>query len=31
MRTYSIQKIAKGQGDDYTTGYLLGYNYSNKL
>ena len=31
MRTYSIQKIAKGQGDDYTTGCLLNYNYFNKL
>ena len=23
----SIQKIATGQGDDYTTGCLLDYNY----
>ena len=23
----SIQKTATGQGDDYTTGCLLGYNY----
>ena len=23
----SIQKIAAGQGDDYTTGCLLGYDY----
>ena len=23
----SIQRIATGQGDDYTTGYLLDYNY----
>ena len=23
----SIQKIAKGQEDDYATGYLLDYNY----
>ena len=31
MRTYdNIQKIAKGQGDDYTTGCLLDYNYFNK-
>ena len=28
MRTYdNIQKIATGQGDDYTTAYLLDYNY----
>ena len=26
----SIQKTAGGQGDDYTTGYLLGYNYFTK-
>ena len=26
----SIQKIAAGQGDDYTTGYLLVYNYFKK-
>ena len=26
----SIRKIAIGQGDDYTTGCLLGYNYSKK-
>ena len=31
MRTYdNIQKFAKGQGDDYTTGCLLDYNYFNK-
>ena len=24
---YSIQKIATGQGDNYTTGYLLDHNY----
>ena len=31
MRTYdNIQKIAAGQGDDYTTSCLLGYNYFNK-
>ena len=31
MRTYdNIQKIATGQGDDYTTGCLLDYNYFNK-
>ena len=28
MRTYdNIRKIATGQGDDYTTGCLLYYNY----
>ena len=28
LRTYDrIQKIAIGQGDDYTTGCLIGYNY----
>ena len=28
MRTYdNIRKIASGQGDDYTTGCLLDYNY----
>ena len=28
LRTYdSIQKIATGQGDDYTTGFLLDYTY----
>ena len=28
MRTYdNIQKIATGQGDDYTTGCLLDYHY----
>ena len=28
MRTYDIlQKIVAGQGDDYTTGFLLDYNY----
>ena len=26
----SIRKIGTGQGDDYTTGSLLGYNYFNK-
>ena len=26
----SIQKIAAGQGDDYTTGCLLDYNYFKK-
>ena len=31
MRTYdNIQKIATGQGDDYSTGCLLDYNYFNK-
>ena len=31
MRTYvNIEKIASGQGDDYTTGSLLDYNYVNK-
>ena len=31
MRTYyNIRKIATGQGDDYTTGCLLDYNYLNK-
>ena len=30
MRTYdNIQKIATGQGDDYTTSCLLDYNYFN--
>ena len=30
-RTYNnIRKIATGQGDDYTTGCLLDYNYFNK-
>ena len=30
MRTYdNIRKIATGQGDDYTTGCLLDYNYFN--
>ena len=30
MRSYdNIRKIATGQGDDYTTGYLLDYNYLN--
>ena len=30
-KTYiNIQKIATGQGDDYTTGCLLDYNYFNK-
>ena len=28
LRTYEkIQKIETGQGDDYTTGCLLGYDY----
>ena len=27
MRTYDIWKIETGQVDDYTTGYLLDYNY----
>ena len=32
MRTYdNIQKIATGQGDDYTTGCLLNYNYFNNF
>ena len=31
VRTYdNIQKISAGQGDDYTTGCLLDYNYFNK-
>ena len=31
MKTYeSIQKITTGQGDDYATGCLLGYNYFKK-
>ena len=30
MRTYNIQPIARGQGDDCTTGCLLNYNYFNK-
>ena len=31
MRTYdNIRKIATGQGHDYTTAYLLDYNYFNK-
>ena len=30
LRTYdNIQKVAIGQGNDYTTGYLLCYNYFN--
>ena len=30
MRTYeNIQKIATGQGNDYTTSFLLDYNYFN--
>ena len=30
LRTYdNIRKIANGQGDDYTTGCLLDYNYFN--
>ena len=28
--TYNIQKIATGQGDDYTTGCLLDYPYFNE-
>ena len=28
--TYDIQKIATGQGDDYTTGCLLDYDYFKK-
>ena len=32
LKTYdSIRKIATGQGDDYTTGYLLDYPHSKKL
>ena len=27
LRRYNIQKIATGQGDDYTTGCLLNYPY----
>ena len=27
--TYNIRKITTGQGDDYTTGCLLDYNYFN--
>ena len=27
MRTCDIQKIATGQGDEYTSGYLLDYIY----
>ena len=30
LRTYNIRKIATGQGDDYTTSYLL-INYFNKF
>ena len=31
LTTYdNIRKIETGQGDDYTTGYLLDYNYSEK-
>ena len=31
MRTYdNVQKNATDQGDDYTTGSLLNYNYFNK-
>ena len=26
----NVQKIGIGQGDDYTTGYLLNYNYFKK-
>ena len=30
MRTYdNIRKVATGQGDDFTTGCLLDYNYFN--
>ena len=30
VRTYdNIQKVATGQGDDYTIGCLLDYNYFN--
>ena len=28
--TYNIRKIVPGQGDDYTTGWLLDYNYFKK-
>ena len=28
LKTYSTQKIASGQGDDYTTGCFLDYSYS---
>ena len=32
MKTYdNIQKIATGQGDNYTTGCLLDYNYFNNI
>ena len=31
MRTYqNIQRLRIGQGDDYTTGFLLDYNYFKK-
>ena len=31
IRTYNnISKISTGQGDDYTTGSFLDYNYFNK-
>ena len=31
IKTYeNIQKISTGQGDDYTTGCLRGYNYFKK-
>ena len=31
LKTYdNIRKIATGQGDDYTTGYLLDYPYFEK-
>ena len=31
MRTYdNIQKLATGEGDDYTTSCLLDFNYFNK-
>ena len=31
IRTFdNIRKISTGQGDDYTTGYLLDYNYLKK-
>ena len=31
IKTYkNIQKVTTGQGDDYTTGHLLDYNYLKK-
>ena len=30
MTSDSIQKMATGEGDDYTTGCLLDYNYFKK-